>query len=598
MRRSGPHSTARQTRRASAIGGAFRIGAISMFIGAGAFASAPAGVADVEFRRQPYFVAGNDTSVWIALVGERDGQSIVRLMYGDDVAPTVFTSPTLPDRFGELQALAATEESAVLVYADGTIEAQSFLRSEIRPVWPAVRPPMAVCGDAVGPDVYALADGESVRLARPPTTTATRPTTKGAATTQAWVTVPRGPVVLRLRHRRWDYVAALPESLRGAGRWRIAARGGRVDAYGLREGSGGIEDVRCASLLDGNWSEAQRVAPSAGSGREGSCAALWVSADPHGPLVVRAEAIGSDARTCRLQVMWRKEQTWYASEPLRDDEGELRVDPRRLAAAVGRKALHLVRRDDDGTIRVGLSALDGDRTVRWSAVRNIRNDVSLTPRPGYLEFIEAGAILFVLSLIVWSRQASLTTPVRLPPGLEIAPLWRRALGMVIDLLPACLVTLPLWIEPLSDVTWLMPRLEQELAQRFFATRTMAPTYITLTFHALYCFGWEYALGTTPGKHLLGCRVYSEAGESPGVSQLLLRSALRVAELGISLVGISSLFMMVVISRNRQRIGDAMAGTLVIHGIAPVARPVARPVGTRGAASVEDSEDEAESWREP
>lgn len=82
--------------------------------------------------------------------------------------------------------------------------------------------------------------------------------------------------------------------------------------------------------------------------------------------------------------------------------------------------------------------------------------------------------------------------------------------------------------------------------------------------ALFMFMAEAAFGATPGKYLAGLRVVSVFGGKPGVLQTAMRNFLRAIDMypfsgtfpGI--IGAVSTFL----NRNRQRIGDMMAGTLV------------------------------------
>jgi uncharacterized RDD family membrane protein YckC len=111
----------------------------------------------------------------------------------------------------------------------------------------------------------------------------------------------------------------------------------------------------------------------------------------------------------------------------------------------------------------------------------------------------------------------------------------------------------------------------------FYAELWAPWLLTLAVYALYCFVWEAATGTTPGKHLLGCRVVDERGGRPTLAQLALRNVLRVAELAAGMVLLFSVFLVLVLSQRRQRIGDVLAGTIVVSGAGSEARPV-NPAG--------------------
>jgi uncharacterized RDD family membrane protein YckC len=86
---------------------------------------------------------------------------------------------------------------------------------------------------------------------------------------------------------------------------------------------------------------------------------------------------------------------------------------------------------------------------------------------------------------------------------------------------------------------------------------------------VFLFQWGYfALfeafwnGQTPGKHLLKLRVIQQSGRQINFFQALSRNLLRVVDglPGFYLVGMIFLF----VTRRSQRLGDLVAGTLVVH----------------------------------
>ena len=74
--------------------------------------------------------------------------------------------------------------------------------------------------------------------------------------------------------------------------------------------------------------------------------------------------------------------------------------------------------------------------------------------------------------------------------------------------------------------------------------------------------WEVAWhGQTPGKRALGLRVVRLDGAPVGVGESLVRNALRVVELPL---GYAPAVLAVALSPRRQRLGDLVAGTLVVQ----------------------------------
>jgi uncharacterized RDD family membrane protein YckC len=83
-------------------------------------------------------------------------------------------------------------------------------------------------------------------------------------------------------------------------------------------------------------------------------------------------------------------------------------------------------------------------------------------------------------------------------------------------------------------------------------------------------------GQTPGKRLLNLRVIQQSGRPIGLFESLGRNLIRIIDMvpGFYLVGAICIFA----NRRQQRLGDMVAGTLVVHSV-PVETPML-PHGTR------------------
>lgn len=98
----------------------------------------------------------------------------------------------------------------------------------------------------------------------------------------------------------------------------------------------------------------------------------------------------------------------------------------------------------------------------------------------------------------------------------------------------------------------------------------APALIILLF---FCIYWGYFAffeviwkGKTPGKRLAGIRAIKESGRALNVYEVIGRNLMRAVDAfpGLYLVGIVSVF----ISRQNQRLGDLLVGSIVVHDKAP------------------------------
>ncbi|MHC4090405.1 MAG: RDD family protein, partial [Planctomycetota bacterium] len=80
------------------------------------------------------------------------------------------------------------------------------------------------------------------------------------------------------------------------------------------------------------------------------------------------------------------------------------------------------------------------------------------------------------------------------------------------------------------------------------------TYLTM---------FEAAMGATPGKRLNGCHVVDERGQPCRFRAILLRNVVRFVEL-FPAFQLMPAILLIILTRNRQRLGDLVARTLVVE----------------------------------
>jgi len=90
--------------------------------------------------------------------------------------------------------------------------------------------------------------------------------------------------------------------------------------------------------------------------------------------------------------------------------------------------------------------------------------------------------------------------------------------------------------------------------------------IALLFLLFFIIWWFYGVlfetfmnGQTPGKYVLGLRVLTDAGQPINGMQAALRNLLRAADLLFPLLGL----LVMTLNRKYQRLGDLVAGTIVV-----------------------------------
>ena len=130
-------------------------------------------------------------------------------------------------------------------------------------------------------------------------------------------------------------------------------------------------------------------------------------------------------------------------------------------------------------------------------------------------------------------------------------------------------TVPHRIQPADPAKWAI------------ALMILIPFLLQWGYFALFEAFWN---GQTPGKRMLRLRVIQQSGRPIGLFESMGRNLIRIIDMlpGFYLVGAVCIFA----TRRQQRLGDMVAGTLVVHSV-PTETSI-QPAGTRTftAASLE------------
>jgi uncharacterized RDD family membrane protein YckC len=148
------------------------------------------------------------------------------------------------------------------------------------------------------------------------------------------------------------------------------------------------------------------------------------------------------------------------------------------------------------------------------------------------------------------------TAERVALSFEVAGLGPRALAYLVDLLLVFL----LWVTAL-----LVYSISGDLLRRLQAL-TLAGQLLAVAAVFLSGWGWDVAWetlgrGQTPGKRALGLRVVRSDGAPVGLAEALARNLLRAVEVPL---GYAPAVLAVALGPKRQRLGDLVAGTLVVR----------------------------------
>ena len=223
-------------------------------------------------------------------------------------------------------------------------------------------------------------------------------------------------------------------------------------------------------------------------------------------------------------------------------------DCRSLAFALGQ--LRLFATDGKGHIAEQLYKPDGSLLGKASeamtAPTNTEKRVS--------EFIQ---FLVLAALVAWMlgslrQRPNMVEAMRRIAELNIAPLNRRFTGGLID-------ALPLIVGGTIALIFAWRTGQPTPGQTDFSSPEMISIAVAVGLYFLHITLAELLTGRSLGKWIAGTKVVSLDGKPPRPSQILARNALRLIDLII--VGIPLLAVMQ--TPLRQRVGDMMAGTIVV-----------------------------------
>lgn len=243
--------------------------------------------------------------------------------------------------------------------------------------------------------------------------------------------------------------------------------------------------------------------------------------------------------------------------------GELAVEPPSIkawgvTAAEGGVAL---------TVRAKLeeAAAAPETLGLWIAQMNLQGQViqpatELTPmsEPAFVkaaDYVILVAVLVMAMLIIflfWRRDAQ-WQHLALPKTLELAPLAKRALAGVVDMLP-CMLAVMAWYG--VDLELLLLRWP---GQGHASTwEAVEPGVVAIGIFLLHVTVSELLTTRTLGKWITGLRVTTLDGRRPKLWQLLVRNVLKSFDLIAWL-----LLLLPIIGPYRQRLGDLVARTVVV-----------------------------------
>lgn len=531
-----------------------------------------------SWRPARLWVAGDEKSIWIvgASAASKPDFPVVQMWHSGPNEPAA-SPKQLPSVTGEILALGADAEALRVLYSDLSVRDYLGDRSSLGGArWRDLTEarPLAWAGDSTEAIFWALIDAA---VLKPPTTQkTTQPADQAAASESADLdddgqAGPTGRLMLlELCDDRWNRIAAPPEAADGEAFW-IAGRKGLVWLFWQAPGRGILASSHrtkpatpkptskpkiASSRRTPAWTTPELVTADA----DVRCG--WAGAAAQGLVFVAGR--GASADRVQLHLYMREHKSWSDKGPARYGTELLEIDSRLDGVGVARGQLAIARPAQKGQVEIGLGDLGVSPSIRfftlpWQPAGG--QEVS-----SWQQTLILGVVLALVTLALWTRREQVVRPLVLPPELALAPVWRRLLATIIDAIPAMIVILPfvmlLMPKDLQAFDW--SSLEQLQANPEMQALALPVNAAFVFCYALWCLLWELGLGSTPGKLLLGCRVATTGLARPTSKQILWRNALRVVEVGLGSPGwIVTLMMLVLVTRNRQRVGDVLADTIVV-----------------------------------
>lgn len=159
------------------------------------------------------------------------------------------------------------------------------------------------------------------------------------------------------------------------------------------------------------------------------------------------------------------------------------------------------------------------------------------------------------------NQINLQTPESVELEFTLAGIGNRSFALIIDYLISGLTILLVWIIGAFLAFQLVPNLAEaglsdRLAQWIWAIQLMTTFAIYVGYFVVWETLWQ---GQTPGKKWTKIRVIRDNGKPERLPQAILRALLRPID-DLLFIGV----FFIIFSRQEKRIGDLVAGTLVIQ----------------------------------
>jgi uncharacterized RDD family membrane protein YckC len=479
-------------------------------------------------------------------------------------------------------AAAVCGDSLHLIFDDGAHRRIGRRRTSPQVVLPGRAKPLCLAGDMTEDVLYAVVASaaatnppevvpstQALRSKKRPvsgpspfaTPVSSGPATRPASSTVAHTrdlapgTVPSMSCTMyRFRLGEWVSLGAMPDWFRPDDSHLMCANAGQVQLFWW-------EPRPRTHVWCGRWSKDEWGVPEAVPIPAGAIPAAAMVVNTYLVLVTKTP-VGQGR--CVVTFHSRVGDRWRSAELRASGDTPIELSANRLQIAPYHGAMAVVGQlGKKGQLQAGLwSPVDGTLVEPIRSLPKWPEPAASRLQPRLPQVAVVMVLGAVLALTFWWRQESLIRPVSLPANVELASLWRRLAACIIDMIPAVAITAVYWLPMLmrSHQDIASESLTEAEALERFAVMQWPWLYIR-AIYAVTCGLAEYRWGTTLGKRLMQLWVTSLELTPPTPRQIIIRNTLRVLELQPDLI---ALLIFILLTRNRQRLGDVLAGTIVIE----------------------------------
>lgn len=530
--------------------------------------------------RTSVLAAGDEDSLWICQVGEARSQVFLRSTGAEFSLGDVI--------FGRIEAAYPVENDLLIVLQDGSLYRHDGRRALVESNLPDEAKPI----DLVGDDTALFALTRSRTAERLSTrATATRPSESAPAVEPFDAGSAPLSLVKFAQPKLWTPVAACPPQVdgerQGPRRPRLLRHGDTLMLFALEEQREDASSLRnwTFDATSREWEEGPAITLG------GRAAGFWAASVSGVPTLVAALRGDAGVRLETLRRLGGPEgPTWQPSELTLSEPTEAL---RSVDAAFGFNQHVALLTQVGGKPAIVFGFFGGaplEKTILATSV--FERPVLVTNVHSLLQLVTM-VTLIVLLVGMWTfRRSSLLEPAPLPEQWESAGGFQRAAAFLIDFavfsFPAASVLGVSWLEAIGSLAswaWAFTP-ESRAAGALPDLKVLGWWALSCGGLTVYSFVMELLTGRTIGKVLARIRVVTERGERPSVLQVFVRNVLRPVELWPQFWVLT---LLVILSRNQQRLGDVFALTLVV-------RPSPRRISHTTRREGEDETDRDQAGR--